>query len=83
MLFDSAAIRSAVYHPPCAFTLGLISGHYAPGNITIFHLERCILAGKKKKTKMKFQKMDDPSQNYLKVTHPGVIKGGRFPIRGG
>lgn len=76
MLFDSVAITSAVFHhpphPPVLLPLFLISEHYAPGSITIFHLERYILG--EKQTKMKFQKMDDPSQNYLKVTHPSVIK---------
>lgn len=32
----------------------LISEHYAPGNITIFHLERCIVGVKKKKKRQKW-----------------------------
>lgn len=49
----------------------LISEHYAPGNITIFHLERCIVGvkKKKKKTKMKFLKMDDPSRWTTSKSH--------------
>lgn len=50
--------------------LCLISEHYAPGNITIFHLERCILGVKKKKDKNEIPQ-DGRSRpaNYLKVTH--------------
>lgn len=41
-LFDSITIRLAPFIPT-SLPLCLISEHYAPGNITIFHLERCIL----------------------------------------
>lgn len=62
----------------------LISEHYAPGNITIFHLERCIVGVKKKKKDKNEIPQDGRSQpvNYLKVTHPSLIQWGWYPIRG-